>query len=158
VTSVEQIYRMHGHVVLRRARRLLGNEDDAREVLQELFASLVARSDAFAGRSSITTWLYGATTNLCLNRLRDTKSRTQLLGARYADATEAQDPRAEALAAAQLLLARMPEALAGVAVHYYIEEMTHEEIAEVLGCSRRHVGDLLVRVTEWLEAEEKNRC
>ena len=158
MTAVEQIYRQHGHVVLRRARRLLGNEDDAREILQELFASLVARPDGFDGRSAVTTWLYGATTNLCLNRLRNLKSRTELLGARYANATEAADPRAEALAAARLLLARMPEPLAVVAVHYYIEEMTHEEIAEVLGCSRRHVGDLLARVGEWLAAEEKKAC
>ena len=158
MTAVERIYRVHGHIVLRRARRLLGNEDDAREVLQELFASLVARPDAFSGRSAITTWLYGATTNLCLNRLRNGKSRSELVGARYAGATEAQEPRAEALAAARLLLARMPAELAVIAVHYYIEEMTHEEIAEVLGCSRRHIGDLLVRAGEWLDTEEKKRC
>ena len=77
--SVEQMYRQHGHVVLRRARRLLGNEDEAREVLQELFTSLVARPDGFAGRSAVTTWLYGATTNLCLNRLRNANSRALLM-------------------------------------------------------------------------------
>lgn len=156
--SLEQIYRLHGHVVLRRARRLLGNEEEAREVLQELFVSLVARPGAFQERSAVTTWLYSATTNLCLNRIRNLNSRTHLLGARYADASEAEAARAEAMVAARLMLARMPEELAAVAVHYYIEEMTHEEISEVLGCSRRRVGDLLVRVGNWLDAEEKARC
>jgi RNA polymerase sigma-70 factor (ECF subfamily) len=156
--SLEQIYRLHGHIVLRRARRLLGNEEDAREVLQELFVSLVARPGAFEGRSAVTTWLYGATTNLCLNRIRNLNSRTHLLGARNAAASEAEAARAEAMTAARLMLARMPEELAAVAVHYYIEEMTHEEIAEVLGCSRRRVGDLLARVGNWLDAEEKARC
>src|SRR6185295_11319815 len=76
---LEQLYRRHGHVVLRRARRLLGSDDEAQEVLQELFASLVARPDAFAGRSAVTTWLYGATTNLCLNRLRNARTQQRLL-------------------------------------------------------------------------------
>jgi RNA polymerase sigma-70 factor (ECF subfamily) len=40
----------------------------------------------------------------------------------------------------------VPEELAQAAVYYYADEMTHEEIAEVLRCSRRHVGDLLERL------------
>jgi len=35
--DVEALYRTYGHSVLRRARQILGNEDDAAEVLQELF-------------------------------------------------------------------------------------------------------------------------
>jgi RNA polymerase sigma-70 factor (ECF subfamily) len=127
-------------------------------VLQELFVSLVARPGAFQGQSAVTTWLYGATTNLCLNRLRNRRTRAQLLGGRYADATEAASPRSETLAAVRLVLARLPEELAAVAVHYYLEEMTHEEIAEVLGCSRRHVGDLVARIGEWLREDERSRC
>lgn len=155
MARVEEIYRRHGHVVLRRARRLLGNDEDAREVLQELFTSLVARPDAFAGRSSVTTWLYGATTNVCLNRLRNHRTRERLFDERHVEKSEAAAPRAEALASARRLLSRLPEELAGVAVHYYVEEMSHEEIAEILGCSRRHVGDLLARIGQWIDQEER---
>ena len=43
--AIAGLYRSHGHVVLRRARTLLGTESDAREVLQEVFASLVRTPD-----------------------------------------------------------------------------------------------------------------
>src|SRR5438132_1370697 len=39
--AIERLYRSHGHVVLRRARLLLGNEADAQEALQEVFAALL---------------------------------------------------------------------------------------------------------------------
>ena len=75
--SVETIYREHGHSVLRRARRILGTEDDARDVLQEIFASILDQSAAFRGESSIVTWLYSATTHACLNRIRNKKTRAR---------------------------------------------------------------------------------
>ena len=43
-------------------------------------------------------------------------------------------------------LSTLDEELAGLAVYYYLDEMTHAEIAEQLGCSRRQVGYLLERL------------
>jgi DNA-directed RNA polymerase specialized sigma24 family protein len=53
------------------------------------------------------------------------------------------------------LLAELPDDLAQAAIHYYIDESTHEEIAMIMGCSRRHVGDLLARVKRWALAREE---
>ena len=39
--DVAALYRRHGRLVLRRARMLLGDEEEAREALQELFMSLL---------------------------------------------------------------------------------------------------------------------
>ena len=52
------------------------------------------------------------------------------------------------------LLLRMPEPLAQVAVYYYMDELTHDDISRLLDCSRRHVGDLLERLAAWARAEE----
>ncbi|MDI1481226.1 RNA polymerase sigma factor [Polyangium sp. y55x31] len=154
--SIEQVYRAHGHSVLRRAARLLGNEADAREALQEVFASLLERPEQFQGTSSLTTWLYSATTNLCLNKLRDGKTRSRLLHERVAPArADAVPPSAEASALVRDLLAKLPEDLATAAVYYYLDDMTHEEIAAVMGCSRRHVGNLLDRLKTWAASHEE---
>ena len=59
---------------------------------------------------------------------------------------EGQRPRADDLALARQLLAGMPEDLARIAVYYYVDEMTHDEIASVMVCSPRHVGNLLDRL------------
>jgi len=142
--DLETLYRAHGHVVLRRARQLMGDEQEALDVLQDVFTSLVRRPEQFQGRSSFTTWLYSATTHRCLNQLRNRKTRQRLLDQRPpADAAPA---RAEDLAQARQVLARLPDRLAQVAVYTYFDEMTQDEIAEVLGCSRRQVGKLLQKV------------
>jgi RNA polymerase sigma-70 factor (ECF subfamily) len=143
-SDIEAAYRSHGHSVLRRARRLLGDDQEAREVLQEIFTSLLAKPDQFGGRSSILTWLYTVTTHACLNRIRNRRTRLRILEAQpRSEASPA--PDLEAMAAARQMLARLPGDQAEAAVYYYFDEMTHAEIADVLGCSRRHVGDLLER-------------
>ena len=56
-TEVEAIYRAHGHAVLRRALRLLQNEDDARDVLHDVFLEIYRNGERFAGKSSVATYL-----------------------------------------------------------------------------------------------------
>ncbi|HWX08955.1 MAG TPA: sigma-70 family RNA polymerase sigma factor, partial [Gaiellaceae bacterium] len=122
-------------------------EGDARDVLQEVFLSLLDRPEQFAGKSSLSTWLYSATTHLCLNRIRSDKTRSRLT-AEQDRAVLGPSPPAPADRVAELrdLLARLPPDLALVAVYYFGDEMTHDEIAEVVGCSRRRVGHLVERL------------
>ena len=142
---IEQIYREHGHIVLRRARRLLGSEAEARDAFHEIFLSLVTRPEQLRGVTRITSWLYVATTHYCLNALR--KRRTQM---RILDGIGPAPPdagrRGEVMVRVRALLERLPAPLDAVAVYYYVDEMTHDEIAAVLDCSRRKVGYLLERL------------
>jgi RNA polymerase sigma factor (sigma-70 family) len=151
--AIEAVYRKHGHVVLRRARFLLGSLEDARDVVQEVFTALVDQPEKLRGESSMTTWLYSATTHGCLNRLRNQRTRRRLLSERPPEPAES-PPRAETMAILGDLFARIPQELAQAAVYYYADEMTQDEIATVLGCSRRHVGDLLERLRVHVEREE----
>ncbi|AKV03314.1 RNA polymerase, sigma-24 subunit, ECF subfamily [Labilithrix luteola] len=150
--TIEALYRKHGHAVLRRARRILGNEADARDVLQDVFASMLDDGSSFRGESAITTWLYSATTHRCLNRIRNTKSRARILQRERPSGEVAAPENAENAAIVRDLLTRLPDNLAIAAIHYYVDEMTHDEIAKVLGCSRRHVGDLIERLHDTLRA------
>jgi RNA polymerase sigma-70 factor (ECF subfamily) len=150
--DVDALYRAHGHVVLRRARQLMGDDQEALDVLQDVFTALVQRPEQFAGHSAFTTWLYSATTHRCLNQLRNRKTRKRLL-ARQPPRDEA-PPRAEDLAQARQVLAQLPDKLAQVAVYTYFDEMTQDEIAELLGCSRRQVGKLLEKVAKQVARRE----
>ena len=133
--------------------KLLGDRQEAREVMQEIFTSLLDRPEQFGGRSKLLTWLYSATTHSCLNRIRNSKTRLRLLESHPME--DAAERDLEGMTAAREILARMPAELAQAAVHYYFDQMTHAEIAEVMGCSRRHVGDLLVRFREEVERERR---
>ncbi len=65
-------YRRELHVY---CYRLLGSIDDAEDVLQETMIAAWRGLGAFAGRSSVRTWLYRIATNLCLNAIRDSDRR-----------------------------------------------------------------------------------
>lgn len=56
--------------IYRLALRMMGNEADAEDVLQETFLSAFKSIDRFEARSSLSTWLYRIATNAALMRLR----------------------------------------------------------------------------------------
>jgi RNA polymerase sigma-70 factor (ECF subfamily) len=141
---IERLYREHGHVVLRRARELLRSEVEATDAVQDIFLSLLQRPGQLDGVTRITAWLYRATTHHCLNRLRNRRGRLKILdGLRPASSV---DSRGELLAQVRSLLEQLPEPLGEVAVYYHVDGMTYDEIAAILGCSRRQVGALLERL------------
>jgi RNA polymerase sigma-70 factor, ECF subfamily len=159
--TMDAVYARHAPSVFRRARRLLGSDADAHEVVQELFLSLVERPEQYQGKSALTTFMYSATTHACLNRIRNGRTRLRLLEEHVGPA--ATEPHDRSIAADDLydlhrMLNLMPEDLARAAVHYFVDDLSHEEIARLLGCSRRHVGNLLDRVAEWGRSQEASPC
>jgi RNA polymerase sigma factor (sigma-70 family) len=144
MSEIEKLYRDHGHAVLRRARRLLRNDDDARDVVQDVFLAMFKQQ--FEARSSVATYLYAATTHACLNRLRDGKTRTRLVAIEAAASTGRASPTAPTAALACEILSALSPDDAALAVYLFCDELTHDEIAGMLGCSRRHVGDLASRL------------
>jgi RNA polymerase sigma-70 factor (ECF subfamily) len=159
--SLTDTYRRHGLTVFRRARQLLGSEVDAFEVVQDVFLSLVEKPQQFKGQCSFTTFLYSVTTNACLAKLRNAKNRERIWREQFAP--EAGSEVEHGLNPEQWLMLRralsaMPEELAQVSVYYLADGLSHQEIARILDCSRRHVGDLLARVTAWEETQEATEC
>lgn len=150
---VADVYRRYAASVHRRACMLLGDDAEAHEVLHDLFLSLLERPEQFAEGSAVNTFLYSATTHACLNRLRNRRTRERLLRERAVPEHVA--PRGDTLLQVREALARMPAPLAEVAVYAFVDEMSQQEIAAVMGCSRRHVGNLIERVVAWGEAQEE---
>jgi RNA polymerase sigma-70 factor (ECF subfamily) len=144
--ALEELYRRHGHAVFRRARRMLRSDDDARDVVQDVFLDIYRNPDRFEARSSLATYLYSAATHACLTRLRDGRTRTRLVAIETAGRGTLAPARGETRALAAEILAGLSDDDAALAVYLYCDELTHDEIAELLGCSRRHVGDLASRL------------
>jgi RNA polymerase sigma-70 factor (ECF subfamily) len=158
--SFATLYRTHAPSALRRARRLLGSDADAGEVVHDVFLSLFERPEQYAGKSSMTTFLYSAITHACLNRIRNGRTRLRLVqdNARSLAPNGSGGLSAEELSILHGELAALPEPLAQVAVYRYVDELTQDEIARILGCSRRHVGDLLERIEARASAKEDMPC
>ena len=156
-TAIEALYRSHGHIVLRRARMLLGSEADAQEALQEVFASLLKSPEIVRNARSVVGWLYRATTHFCLNHLRNLRTGARLLESRAPPAdTEVPAINVEAMAEVRRVLALLAADVAAAVVYHHLDGMTHAEVAGLLGCSRRQVGYLLERARESLARAERS--
>jgi RNA polymerase sigma factor (sigma-70 family) len=155
--AIEGLYRSHGHIVLRRARAILGCEADAQEALQEVFASLLRAPHSLRNAASVVGWLYQTTTHFCLNLLRNRRTGARLLDESVMTAlAPASSAGGEALSELRRILSRLPGEVAAAAVYHHLDGMTHAEVAAILGCSRRKVGYLLERAQQSLARLEQS--
>ena len=99
-------------------------------------------------------------THACLNRIRNQRTRLQRLREHWLSAVARPQPEvsAEVSRALRSALQRMPEPLAEVAVYFYMDGLSHEQIAELLGCSKRQVGYHLAAIERWAGREELRSC
>jgi RNA polymerase sigma factor (sigma-70 family) len=142
--SCEELYAQYGAMVLRRARAMLGEEQAARDATQEIFVKVLRSWDEFRAEASPVTWLYRATTNLCLNALRDGARHTAALDQLTHAASDHVNARLDDRLTLRAVLDRVPTPLREIAVYYYLDQLSHDEIARLTGTSRRTVGNRLV--------------
>jgi len=74
----EHCVRQHGPRMLAVARRLLANDDDAQDAVQDAFLSAFRAIDGFDGRSQLGTWLYRIAVNASLAKLRARRAVDQI--------------------------------------------------------------------------------
>lgn len=153
--DVARLFELHGPMVYGRARRLLGSHEDAQEATQEVFVRVITGAGRMPPPGELIAWLSRITTNYCLNKLRDASRRRQLLDTQRGPEGEGPSSAGpDLLAQARALLADADERQAQAAVYVYIDGMSHDEAAEMLGVSRRTVGNLLERFTAWVREQE----
>lgn len=148
--QIAHIYKVHGPMIMRRILRFYRG-DEAQEVLHEIFIKLMDREsiDDFRQESSLITWLYSITTNHCLNRLRNNERRQELLsqcGEGFLQHAAFADAQVSLLC--KQLWRHLDQDLLDLLVYYHIDGMTHQEIAHLMGVSRKTVGNRLDRLAE----------
>jgi len=135
--DVEGLSRRYGPMVLRRCRRLLGDEDDALDVCQEVFLRLMQNRKRLDARYP-SSLLYRIATNLCLNHIRDRGRRPSVadeeLLVRIA-AAEEPGAASEARLLLDRLFGRHPESSRTMAVLRFVDGLTLEEVAAETGLS-----------------------
>lgn len=151
-TDPLEAYRLYGPALLRKAERVLANGDDARDVVQTLFAELIGRG----GERFELPLLYRAVTNRCLNMIRDRKNRERLLAreepALRGTARVRCDDAVVGLDLLCKLSARLDARHMEVLVCRYVDDMGVEEIAQLVGQSRKTVGKRLARIRDEVAA------
>jgi len=72
--AVSQLVNKYSPRIYAIAFRLMQNQEDAEDVLQETFIILLNKLDTFQGKSTLYTWLYRVATNVALGKLRTKKN------------------------------------------------------------------------------------
>jgi RNA polymerase sigma factor (sigma-70 family) len=156
--ACQDLYEKHAPGAFRRARRILGNAADADDVVHDVFLALFEDYERFRGQSAVSTYVYGAVTHACLNRLRNQRKRRDLAAQQLSEARVDPGNAAESTAMLRDLFARLPEPLAEVAVYHHLDQLPQREIAALIGCSHTHVAALIARLAIWISRQEVASC
>ena len=125
------------------ALRLTGNQEDARDVVQEAYLRAFRGLNKFRGDAQFSTWLYRITANCASTALGKRKRhRHEDIDEQFALSDENPDIDPEERADASLLRDRVSEAVAllppklrAVVVLRDMYDLPHEQIAQELGIS-----------------------
>ena len=133
------LYSRYGPALLRKAERMLQDRDEAKDVVQGLFLDLLRRPDTPAD----LPYLYRAVTHRCLNHLRDRRNQGRLLSGNDESLRGPSRTRLdERIVDRQLLttLASRIDAQAWeILVYHFVDDLSQEEIAGLIGTSRKTV-------------------
>jgi RNA polymerase sigma-70 factor (ECF subfamily) len=166
------------------AQRMLCNEDEARDAVQDAFMSAFKAIATFNGESKLSTWLHRITVNAALMRLRRRRQRPErsideLLPRFQEDGHFAEEPGGWAASSQELLerretrvmvracIDRLPERYRTVLMMRDIEDLDMDEMAELLGITPNAVKIRVHRARQALrallaealgEAAPANRC
>jgi RNA polymerase sigma-70 factor (ECF subfamily) len=145
--EIEASFDRYASMVWRRAVAIVGDPAEAEDVVQDVFISALQSAERFERRSEVSTWLYRITTNVALNRLRSRGRHRAKLDAHAAtaDLRAPIEAEPEHRVLVRRLLAAADEREAAAAVYVYVDGMSHQEAAELLGVSKRTVGNLIER-------------
>src|SRR6266403_3385385 len=129
---------------------LSGDEMAAADVTQQVFLKLMTRIGQFRGNSEFATWLYRLVVNTCHDEHRKQKRFVALadsfLQTRAADESPRQRyARRELAVRVQSAVAELRPKLRWPILLKYVEDLSYEEIAKVLNCSKGTVASRLNR-------------
>ena len=133
-----------------------GNEAAASDITQEVFVKLMTTIVQFQNRSEFSTWLYRLVRNACLDRRRALR-RFQFFGSALQFETEsprrsAEDRyiQGEMERSVRKVIAGMKPKLRMAVLLKYFDDLSYDEIATVLGCSKGTVASRLNRAHQIL--------
>ncbi|HEU4327100.1 MAG TPA: sigma-70 family RNA polymerase sigma factor [Roseiflexaceae bacterium] len=153
--ALEALYDRYSAVVYRMALRIVKNQEQAEDIVQEVFWRVWRRSSSFEReRGRVAQWLFGVAHNLCIDELRRMRSRPISV---YEDVEhpliqqlpdERTDVASEAWQSEQRrvitdMLDQLPEAQRQAIEMAYFGGMSHQEIATKLN---RPLGTIKTRV------------
>jgi RNA polymerase sigma-70 factor (ECF subfamily) len=151
--------------------RMIGDLHEAQDLCQTVFLQVYKSARRYRENAKFSTWLYTIARNLCLNEIRRRSRRPTESLERVSPTTgdevrrEVQDDEGrnpvdqilelELEQKIQQTLAGLPENQRMAVLLYRQEDLSYEEISEIIGCSLSATKSLIFRARETLKQKLK---
>lgn len=158
MAAFEEIVTAYERKIYNLALRYVGNEQDACDMTQEAFLRIYRSIESFKEESSLSTWIYRITANLCIDFIRKSAARSTVPldgddenPEMQIPATDMQcDPEAvfqnrELRDAIESSLAQLSEEHRQIIILRDVSGLTYQEIVDVLGIEEGTVKSRLAR-------------
>ncbi|AQG78376.1 RNA polymerase sigma-70 factor [Spirosoma montaniterrae] len=155
----EGVFRQYYAPLCRYASPIVGDTDEAEEVVQSVFVTIWERRESLLITTSLKAYLYRAVHNRCLNRIsqqtNQAQHRQQAASELYADAVSpTQALLADELSTRlQRAIGRLPEQCRRAFELSRFEELSYKEIADQLGIATKTVENQIGKALRILRTE-----
>jgi RNA polymerase sigma-70 factor (ECF subfamily) len=156
-SAFEEVIERHQALVAGTVARMLGSNSDVDDIAQQVFIRVWKSARRYVPRAKFTTWLLKITRNLVFNELRRAKRRAQVPlqsepGAEEIPLKDETNPAPDASLledelqrAIEEAIMQLPESQRMALVLRRYEQLSYEQIAEVLDLSVPAVKSVLFR-------------
>lgn len=166
IAAFEEIIERYEAKVYNLALRFTRNQEDAEEVLQDVFATIYKKIDGFQGKSAFSSWLYRIVVNAAFMKLRKRKQQQTVsiedlspaVKHSYLDQDAALGLRSDTISINRELrdrlqgaINRLPEQYRAVFILRDVDGLSNQEVGEILQLSipavksRLHRSRLMLR-------------
>jgi RNA polymerase sigma-70 factor (ECF subfamily) len=157
IAAFEQLVEKHQALVAGTVGRMLGSNSDVEDVAQQVFVRVWKSAKRYVPRAKFTTWLLKITRNLVFNELRrrkrhaaaplqtEAEGEEMQLKDEHGSTPDASLLESELQGAIAAAIAELPETQRMAVVLRRYEELSYEQIADVLDQSVPAVKSLLFR-------------
>jgi RNA polymerase sigma-70 factor (ECF subfamily) len=155
--AFEALIERHQALVAGTVARMLGSNSDVEDIAQQVFIRVWKSASRYVARAKFTTWLLKITRNLVFNEMRRAKRHPQVpvqidpeaeelpLKDEMTSTPDATLLQAELQSKIDSAIAQLPDSQRMALVLRRYQELSYEEIAEVLELSVPAVKSLLFR-------------
>ena len=169
--AFEALALRHQTSVLNLIYRFIGDRTKAQDLAQEVFLRVWQAAENYEPKAKFTTWIYRITVNLCLNELKSARRKRWFSFHRTDEDSEKSieetfsdgSPTAEDLLLAKERSRQISDALHSLPDNQRMalvlkryDDLSYQEIAQIIGCSVSAVESLLVRAKRNLQEKMKN--
>ncbi len=165
--ALDELIERKAKALTQHVYRIVGNREDARDIVQLSFVRVWEHRQRFDRRWSVNTWVYRIASNLAIDLLRSRKSRRRQLEPvrrHFSDIGEARQ-RTELGRLNRLEVERILRELANgltekqrqIFLLRELASLTSREVAQIVGCRESTVRNHLFAARKYLRAELARR-